>query len=228
LRRAVAAVTNVTAAVGARPPEPQEQARRRAPDAWRTPVSCGTLAEFVAAAQRIPGVAEAVAALDHAAGAPRVIVWVRSATHLWTPADLIAEVARDLSARCLAGRRVLARGPRLVPLEITLAIRLWPGAREPLVLAALSAAFAASGDGFFAPRSLRFGQAVFASALVARAAGVPGVASAEPRRLARGGETASTPTPAALLLDRAELPLVTGLSDTSERGWVRFIMEPAA
>jgi hypothetical protein len=220
LRQSVVQFSNVTPAAGTRLPEPLQRVRSRAPDAAQTPVSCATLAEFIGAAERMPDVAEAVARLDDRDGVASVVVAVRGAAHLWTRSHLIAAVQQDLAARCLAGRSVVVVGPTLVPLEIVLVVRLAPGMQERTVRASLVRRFAADGDGFFAPGSVRFGQTVFASAIVAHALAVPGVASVALRRLERGGSAGGGTVPAALLLGWNEVPLVVGLEEPAAPGGV--------
>jgi hypothetical protein len=226
LRQSVVQFSNVTPAAGTRLPQPLERVRSRAPDAAQTPISCATLAEFIGAAERVPDVAEAVARLDDRDGVACVVVAVRGAMHLWTRSHLIAAVQQDLAGRCLAGRSVVVVGPTLAPLEIVLMVRLAAGMQERTVRASLVRRFAADGDGFFAPGSVRFGQTVFASAIIAHALAVPGVASVALRRLARGGaasgeadgEAGGEAVPAALLLGWNELPLVVGLEEPAAPG----------
>jgi hypothetical protein len=225
MHESIVSFANLTPSSGLRLPESIERARVRAPQEAQTPLSCATLREFIEAAERLPDIAEAVAWLDARADITRVFVAVRSATQLWTRSYLIALVQQDLTGRCLIGRHVTAVGPALVSLEIVLAVRLSPGVQERAVRVALERRFAADGDGFFAPGSIRFGQTVFASAIVTHALGVPGVASVVLRRLARGGGRADAPVPAALLLDRSEIPLVVGVSGQGQ-GWIRFDIEP--
>jgi hypothetical protein len=224
MREAIVQFSNLTQATGMRLPEPVDRARARAPQAAQTPVSCATLQEFTEAAERWPDVAQAVAWLDAHTDVVRIIIAVRSATQLWTSAHLIAAVQQDLASRRLIGRAVTVLGPSLVPLEIILAVRLLPGAQERAVRLALQRRFAADNDGFFAPASISFGQVVFASAIAAQALAVPGVASVVLRRLARSGSAAATPIPAAILLDRNEIPLVVGVSGEGQ-GWIRFVIE---
>lgn len=225
MRESIVSVANLTPSSGLRLPEPIERARARAPQEAQTPLSCTTLREFTDAAERLPDIAEAVAWLDARAEITRVFVAIRSATQLWTRSYLITLVQQDLAERCLIGRDVTVVGPSLVPLEIALAVQLAPGVQERAVRAALERRFAADGDGFFAPGSIRFGQTVFASAIVAHALAVAGVASVVLRRLARGDSAADAPVPAAVLLERTEIPLVVGVSGQGQ-GWIRFDIEP--
>lgn len=227
MREAIVQFSNLTQATGTCLPEPVDRARARAPQAAQTPLSCATLREFTEAAERWPDIGQAVAWLDVHTDVVRIIVAVRSATQLWTSAHLIAAVQQDLASRRLIGRAVTVLGPSLVPLEIILAVRLLPGAQERAVRPALQRRFAADGDGFFAPSSISFGQVVFASAIAAQALTVPGVASVVLRRLARSGSVATTPVPAAILLDRDEIPLVVGVSGEGQ-GWIRFVIEPTS
>jgi hypothetical protein len=71
------------------------------------------------------------------------------------------------------------------------------------------------------------GQIVFASAIATHALAVPGIASATLRRLARGGAVAAASVPAAVLLDRSEIPLVVNTSGEGQ-GWIRFDIEPVS
>jgi hypothetical protein len=227
MREVVVQFGNLTPSAGVLLPEPIDRARARAPQVAQIPLSCATLREFIDAAEAWPDVAQAVAWLDTQADSPSIIVAVRSATQLWTQSYLITAIQRDLASRCLIGRRVTVLGPALVPLEIVLDVRVSPGAQQRAVRAALERRFAADGDGFFAPASISFGQIVFASAIATHALAVPGIASATLRRLARGGAVAAASVPAAVLLDRSEIPLVVNTSGEGQ-GWIRFDIEPVS
>jgi len=187
----VTRVRNPLPATGGTDPEPVDAVRQLAPLALhRVRLRAVTAADYAELAGGLPGVQRAAAQLR------------------WTGSGVEAEVAIDPVGTALAGdalivavtralepyRRIghdLVVGPaRLVPLDVQLSACLDPGYDRGHVRAALLAVLGSGrrpdgGLGFFHPDALTFGEPVRVSRLVAAAAAVPGVLSAQVTRLRR-------------------------------------------
>lgn len=209
LRQDLAGLGNPVPIRAALAPESMEVARRRAARARPLLVTCAQPDDYAAAALSVSGIAEAVALPLALPAGPGVTVHVRAAGSLWVPGPLLDRVRNHLEERRLAGHRLVVVGPKLAPLLVGLEVVARDRMPASLLRAALSAAFASEGDGFFAPDRQAFGRPLYASALVASAMAVPGVAEARVTDLRRRGVPRGH-VPAALLPAPGELVLVAG------------------
>jgi hypothetical protein len=187
----VDAVWNPLPAVGGADPEPLEQVRLYAPQAFRTQKRAVTVADYAAFAERHPQVQKA--------GATRR--WTGSWYTIFITVDRVGgheiddafedELRAFLDPFRLAGQDLEIDGPSFVALELSLAACVAPGYVRGNVRAALIEAFSSpTPRGFFHPDHFTFGQPVYVSAIVATAMGVAGIEWVQVTALHRAGEPA--------------------------------------
>jgi hypothetical protein len=216
----VAAVWNPLPASGGADPEPLEQVRLYAPQAFRTQKRAVTVADYAAFAERHPEVQKA--------GATRR--WTGSWHTIFITVDRfggrpVDEAFKDdlrsfLDPFRLAGQDIEIEGPRFVALELGLSVCVAAGYVRATVRAALIEAFSsATPRGFFHPDHFTFGQPVYVSAIVATAMGVTGVEWVEVTGLRRAGEPpAGAPTAGELEVGRLEIARLDNDPNRPENG----------
>jgi len=187
---------NPLAATGGIAPEPVAEARLRAPHLLRqrleraitaSDYAAITMRDFSAEVQR------AAATLRWDGMGPEVLVAIDARGRTEAGADLLGRVERHLQRYRRIGHALQVAPAQLVALEVALHVCVKPGFLRAHVKAALQAALGSGrlpggGRGFFHPDRLSFGEAVFASAIVAAAQSVEGVDSVEITHFQRLGE----------------------------------------
>ncbi|MET7515277.1 putative baseplate assembly protein [Streptomyces sp. NPDC005480] len=186
-----AAVRNPLPATGGVEPEPVEQARQLAPlDLRRTRLRAVTAEDYAALAADLPGVQRAAAEIRWTGSVQEAHVAIDAYGSAEPSAELLARVEQSLEAYRRIGHDLVAGPARLVPLDIALSVCAAPGHQHGQILAELyrvlgSGRLAGGRLGFFHPDALTFGEPVRLSRLVAVAAAVPGVRSAQVTRMRR-------------------------------------------
>ncbi len=170
-REGITAVRNPLPATGGLAPETSDRVRFRASREFRSQQRAVTEADYVAAAQRHPQVQRAAATRRWTGSWPTMFVTVDRRHGRPVDAAFEAELAEFLEPYRLAGCDLEIEPPRVVPLDIALAIVVAPGHLRADVKRALLHEFAA----LFHPDNLTLGQPVYLSRLVAAAMAVPGV-----------------------------------------------------
>ncbi|RKH55949.1 putative baseplate assembly protein [Corallococcus aberystwythensis] len=224
-------VRNPLSALGAQLPEDAEQARRNAPEDFRTQERAVIEEDFNLLAQRLPEVRQAVTLQSWNGSASVARVHVLPQQGREPRAELLSRLLRYLAHHSLMGTEVEVRPPELVPLDILLRVGVQPG----LVLASVRQRLEqelGSGElpggrlAFFHPSAFRIGQPVYLAPVVARAASVPGVTWVEPLRFQRWGQDATSALDTGrILLELTEVVLVEGLPGRPDLGQVRFQLE---
>lgn len=191
-------VRNPVAAAGGVDPEPLEQVRQFAPQAFRTQERAVTEADWVEVAQRFPGVQRAAAQFRWTGSWHTVFVTVDrvGGRDVEGDADFLAEFHAHLEQYRLAGYDLEINGPVFVPLDLKLEVCVKPGYFRSDVKAALLAVFAAAvardgTKGFFHPDNFTFGRSVYLSRIYEAALAVPGVKDLEVVRFRRYGKQAA-------------------------------------
>ncbi|SFA78489.1 putative baseplate assembly protein [Poseidonocella pacifica] len=175
------ALTNPFGVTDGRDPEPRDIIVRRVPEAYRSrQLRAITLADYVARAEELPGVAHAYA--RHAWTGSWRTVQVSIDPQGTTVLDdtLRQEIAGHLDAVRLIGEDLEVRPARFVALDIALALcvdaTFWPEDLDMELQRAFSDGFTADGQpAFFNPDIWSFGETLHASQLIGRALKVPGV-----------------------------------------------------
>ena len=196
------AVRNPVPARGGAAPEPVEQVRQWAPQAFRGQERAVTDADYAAVAERHPEVARAAATRRWTGSWYTEFVTVDRRRGAPVDADFRTGLEAHLDPFRMAGTDVAVDAPIPVPLDIVLTVRVRPGYVRGAVQAALAERFSARDlpdgqRGFFHPDNLTFAQPVYLSAVVAAAMAVDGVRWVEtdegpgrPNRFRRWGRPA--------------------------------------
>ena len=191
----IEAVRNPLPAEGGTDPEPIEQVRLNAPQAFRIQERAVTEADYEAAAQRHPEVQRAAATLRWTGSWPTMFVTVDRKGGQPVGAAFEEELRVFLERFRLAGCDLEIDAPRLVSLDIALTVCVEPGYFHSDVKKVLLETFSNQElpdgrQGFFHPDNFTFGQPVYLSQVVAAAMKVPGVAWVKPIRFQRWGQDA--------------------------------------
>ena len=192
----VGAVRNPLPAQGGRDPEPLEEVRQFAPQAFRVQERAVTEADWVEVALRHPDVQQAAARFRWTGSWTTVFVTIDRRGGQRVDADFEAKLRAHLERFRIAGYDLEVDGPLPVPLDILMCVCVKPGYFQSEVKRGLLAAFSHRDlpdgrRGFFHPDNFTFGQAVFLSQLYRVAMQQPGVASVEVKRLQRWGRLAN-------------------------------------
>jgi hypothetical protein len=192
----VASVRNPLPAQRGSDPEPPEQVRQFAPQAFRVQQRAVTEADWAEVAQRHPEVQKAAARFRWTGSWTTVFVTIDRKGGEKVDAQFEHEIRAHLERFRLAGYDLEVDGPILVPLDVAMCVCVKPGYFQSDVKRALLAAFShrdlpAGERGFFHPDNFTFGQPVFLSQLYRLALQQPGVASVEVKRFQRWGKLAN-------------------------------------
>jgi hypothetical protein len=177
----ITGVWNPFDATDGRAPEPPEEIRRNAPEAYRQhQLRAVTLADYVARAEEVDGVQRAAAAYLWTGSWRTVRVTIDPrGTEVLAP-ELAAQVAAHLEPLRLIGEDLEIRPPAYVPLRIVLAVCLrddvWPEDVRFAIHEELSDGYTTDGRlGLFNPDNWTFGQPLYQSAIAGRVQRVAGV-----------------------------------------------------
>jgi hypothetical protein len=175
----ITSVRNPLPATGGIDPEPTDQVRLYAPQAFRLQQRAVTAADYAAVTERRPDVQKAQATRRWTGSWYTMFVTVEGAD---TAVDAAVEddVATYLDPFRLMGYDVEVKPPVFVPLDIAFTVCVKDGYLRGSVEAALYQVFSnrriSDGQtGFFYPRNFTFGQTVYLSQLIALGMQVPGV-----------------------------------------------------
>ena len=234
----IAGVRNPLPAAGGSDPEPLEQVRSRAPEAFRaTQFRAVTAADWEAGARDAPDVQGAVADFRWTGSWYTVSVAVdpRLAADLVTGTGgrllLHPDFERRTRARLeryrLAGYDLRLLAPTFVPLELELEVCVAPGYFRSDVAAAVAEALSTrtlrgGRRGFFHPENLTFGTPVYLSRIYAAVEAVDGVDTAVVRVFRRYGRASAGELEAGVLsLGRGEIAQLENDQNFLEHGVLR-------
>ncbi|MFF2955047.1 putative baseplate assembly protein [Kitasatospora sp. NPDC057965] len=228
---AVRLVRNPLPATGGTDPEPLDQVRQSAPLALsRTRLRAVTAADYAELAAARPGVRRAAAELRWTGSVQEVHVAVEPYGQATADPALLAAVGQGLEVYRRIGHDLVVRPALLVPLDLELRICAAPGHQRGHVLAELrrvlgSRALPDGRLGFFHPDALDFGEPVRVSRLVAVAAAVPGVVSAQVTRLRRQfGRDDGEPADGLLRIGALEIACCDNDPDRPENGRLSLVI----
>jgi hypothetical protein len=208
------ALRNPFDVVNGRDPESRDEIIRRVPEAYRArQLRAVTLADYVARAEELPGVAHAYARYAWTGSWRTVQVSIdpAGATVLDEPAR--REIAAHLDAVRLIGEDLEVRPARFVALDIAMILcadpEYWPEDLDLELQRAFSDGYTADGEpAFFNADRWTFGQPLYSSQLIGRALAVTGVdrvLSVTMRRWNAG----SGPSTTVITIDPDDLPKET-------------------
>ncbi|HEU4421772.1 MAG TPA: putative baseplate assembly protein [Pilimelia sp.] len=239
-------VRNPMPATGGADPEPVEQVRQWAPQAFRVQQRAVTDADYAAVTERHPQVQRAAATRRWTGSWYTEFVTVDRRSGGPVEAAFRAEIAAFLERYRMAGYDVEVDAPIFVPLDIVLTVCVAPGYFRANVKRALLDAFSArdlpdgrplaaraSGvRGFFHPDNFTFAQPVYLSRVVAAAMSVDGVAWVDsevtkdkPNRFQRWGRLPAGEREAGRIpMGRLEIARCDSDPNQPENGRIDFVM----
>jgi hypothetical protein len=223
---------NPLPATGGVDPEPLEQVRRDAPQAFRQDLRRAvTEADYVTLVERYPGVQKALATSRWSGSWQTIFITVDRNDGIAVDDAFKQELHAYLEQFRLSGHDLEIEGPRFMPLDITLRIHTSADYFRSEVKQALLEEFSnrllGSGRaGFFHPNQFTFGQPVYLSQIITRAMAVEGVEAADAERF----QTLNVPQRQSLRsgvirVDRLDIARLDNLPNLPEHGRMTFIME---
>ncbi|MBD6618219.1 putative baseplate assembly protein [Komarekiella sp. 'clone 1'] len=185
-------IRNPLPARGGVDPEPIEQVRLYAPQAFRTLQRAVTEADYAEIVQRFPGVSRALATRRWTGSWYTIFITVDRQNGLLIDETFKQELTSFLEQFRLTGQDVEIESPSFIPLDIALKVQVAPDYFQSQVKEALLNAFSNKvlGEGrlgFFHPDNFSFGQPVYLSKVIAQAMQVTGVQSVTAKRFQRWG-----------------------------------------
>jgi len=231
-------VRNPMPAGGGTDPQPVEQVRQWAPQAFRVQERAVTDADYAAVAQRHAQVQRAAATRRWTGSWYTQFVTVDRRRGAPVDADFRAELTNLLERYRTAGYDVEVDAPVFVSLDIVLTICVAPGYFRGDVKRALVDLFSRRDlpegrRGFFHPDNLTFAQPVYLSQVVAAAMSIDGVAWVDteeapdkPNRFQRWGRPAAGERAAGRIpIGRLEVARCDSDPNEPENGRIEFVME---
>ncbi len=234
----VTRVRNPLPAVGGIAPEPAEDVRQYAPQAFRIQERAVTEADYASVVQRHPQIQKAVATRRWTGSWYTMFITVDRQGGLAVTPGFEDELRAFLERYRLAGHDVEIEAPHYVPLEIVMTVCAKPGYYRSQVKQALLATFSRTDlpdgrRGFFHPDNFTFGQPVYLSQVIAAAMDVPGVLWVDlndkpdsPHRFQRWGQIAAGEiADGKIIINRLEIALLDNDPNQPENGKIDFLME---
>ena len=228
----IVGVRNPLPARGGRDPEPLEQVRLYAPQAFRVQERAVTEADYAAVAQRHPEVQRAAATRRWSGSWHTWYVTVDRKGGLPVDTDFKERLCGFLGRFRLAGYDLEIEAPRFASLDVALRVCVEAGYLRSNVKRALLGEAFSNADlpggrrGFFHPDNCTFGQPVYLSQVVTAAMAVPGVRWVEPVRFKRWGERARGELEAGrITFDRLEIARLDNDPNAPENGKIEFDMQ---
>ncbi len=187
-------VRNPLPASGGTDPEPVEQVRLYAPQAFCTQERAVTEADYAEVAQRHPGVQKAIATIRWTGSWHTAFVTIDRKGGGEVNADFKDKMLDFLERYRIAGYDLEINGPVYVPLEIVMNICVKPGyfrsnVKQSLLLTFSNHELVNGRRGFFHPDNFTFNQPLYLSHIYEAALEVAGVASVEVTRFQRWGKS---------------------------------------
>jgi len=227
----ITGVRNPMPAQGGAEPEPLEQVRLYAPQAFRIQERAVTAEDYALITQQHPDVQKAVATLRWTGSWKTVFITIDRKGGRPVSPEFETELRQFLERYRLAGHDLEIDAPRYVPLDIALTVCLKSGYTKSAVKQALLETFSNTNlpngtRGFFHPDNITFGQTIYLSQLVAAAMAVPGVEWVDTVRFQRWGQTAQDELAAgAVQLGRLEIARLDNDPNLPENGKIELFME---
>lgn len=227
----ITGVRNPLPAQGGMNPEPAEEVRLYAPQAFRIQERAVTAEDYAAMAQRHPDVQKAVATLRWTGSWQTVFITVDRQGGRPMDAAFEADLRLFLEKYRMAGQDLEINAPHYIPLDIAMLVCLKPGYTKSAVKQALLEAFGSAElpdgrRGFFHPDNLTFGQTIYLSQLIAEAMKVPGVDWVEMLRFQRWGQSPHGElADGRITFGRLEIPQLDNDPNAPENGKMELTME---
>ena len=224
-------VTNPLPAVGGTDPEPTEQVRLYAPQAFRTQRRAVTPADYAGRAQQHRQVQRAGATRRWTGSWHTVFITIDRVGGRDIDPAFERELRAFIDPYRLAGHDIEIDAPRYIALDIALRVCTSPGYVRANVKRALLETFSARDlpgrrRGWFHPDNLTFGQTLYLSPIVATAMTVPGVEWVEVVTFQRFGQPAAGELAAGqMVFEPLEIARLDNDPNRAENGRIDFLME---
>ncbi|WP_413173196.1 putative baseplate assembly protein [Anabaena azotica] len=222
-------VRNPLPAKGGIDPEPIEQVRLYAPQAFRTQKRAVTASDYADVAQLYPGVRKAVATRRWTGNWYTIFITVDREANLPVDDTFKDKLGAFLERYRLAAQDVAIEAPIFVPLDIVLDVQVATGyfasnVQEELQTTTFSNQILPDGKlGFFHPDNFSFGQPVYLSQVIAAAMQVPGVVSVNPKRFQRWGQPPQNELQTGKIsFGRLEIAIVDNDPNAPQNGRIAF------
>ena len=231
IRTAIIGVHNPLSALGGTEPEPIEQARLYAPQAFRQQRRAVTEADYAEMAQRYPGVNKALATRRWTGSWHTIFITVDREGGRLVDREFQQGLKTFLEEFRLAGHDIEIDAPRFVPLDIAMMVQIKPEYFRSTVKKALIDVFSnqilANGkEGFFHPDRFSFGETVYLSPVVATAMQVSGVESVKVTRFQRWGQSSTGELETGRIqFERLEITRLDNTPNVPENGRIEFNLE---
>jgi hypothetical protein len=224
------AVRNLLPARGGTEPESVARVRADAPWAFRTQARAVMLDDYARAAEQHPGVLRAAATLRWTGSWSTVFVAVETRGGRRFDDALRQGVITLLDRYRMAGTDVDVEPARIVPVELTLRVRVDGAHRIEEVRAALYALFTDGTrpdgtPGLFDPDAILMGARLYLSPFVAAARDLPGVAAVDVTRFARADASEDGLAKGYLAAHRTEVFALRNNPDFPERGTFTLLLD---
>jgi hypothetical protein len=211
-------------------PELPEQVLRNAPEAYRArQLRAVTLDDYIARAEEVTGVSQAVAAYAWTGSWRTVRISVDPAATDTLDAELVARLSAHLEAVRLIGEDLEIRPPDFVPLQIYVTVcvdeNFWPEDIRFILEQEFSTGYTPDGRlGFFHPDNWTFGQSLHASEIAGRIQLVTGIKHINAIELQRWNEPTAGPSDM-IQVAFNEIIQVKNDPDHLETGSIRFELQ---
>lgn len=234
----ILSVRNPLPAVGGEDPEPIEQVRQFAPQAFRTQQRAVTEADYAEVAQRHPAVQRAAATRRWTGSWHTEFVAIDRRSGFPVDRRFRTEMAGFLERFRMAGTDVDIDAPAFVPLDIVMTVCVEPGyfrsdVKQELLRRFSNRRMRDGSRGFFHPDEFTFGQPVYLSRVVASAMEVDGVSwvdtsheEGSPNRFQRWGQLPQREIEEGVIrMRRLEVAQLDNDPNAPENGRMDFVME---
>jgi hypothetical protein len=227
----IKSVRNPFPAQGGIDPEPIEQVRLYAPQAFRVPQRAVTEKDYAEIAQRYPDVQRVLATRRWTGSWYTVFLTVDRKGGRPLDDQFKQDLRSFLERFRMAGHDLEIEEPRFVPLKISLKVKVKSDYFRNSVKQALLSVFSnrvlANGQlGFFHPDRLTFGQEIYLSQVIKTAVEVEGVQSVEVIRFQRWGKEPQGEIKAGQIsFDRLEIAQLNNEAANPAKGQIDFDME---
>jgi Baseplate J-like protein len=212
-------------------PEPIEQVRLDAPQAFGKLQRAVTEADYAEIVQRFPGVSKALATRRWTGSWYTIFITVDRVDGLPVDTDFTTQLQQFLEQFRLTGHDLEIESPRFVPLDVAMTVRVKPGyfsseVKNNLILTFSDRVLKEGVLAFFHPDNFSFGQPVYLSQIIASAMLVAGVESVVVDRFQRQGLPAQGELETGRIsCGRLEIALLNNGASRSDQGKIKFMLE---
>jgi Baseplate J-like protein len=231
LKHIITKVRNPLPAKGGVDPEPIEQVRLYAPQAFRAQKRAVTEEDYAAIAQQFSGVRKAVATRRWTGSWYTIFITVDREGGLSVNDEFKEKLSTFLERFRLTGVDLKIEAPIFIPLDIALTVNVAvdyfrSDVKEELLDIFSNKVLKDGKLGFFHPDNFTFGQPVYLSQIIATAMKVAGVAAIEVKRFQRFGQPQSEELQTGQIsFERLEIAVLDNDPNAPRNGKISFEMK---